>query len=61
MTAQEMERHLISEYFKGVCSSEDALSELRAVQSNEEFTIYIAKVYSEWIKDKRGSTTDQIF
>ena len=56
-----MERHLISEYFKGVCSSADALSELRAVRRNKEFTIHIAKIYSGWIKDKRGSTTDQVF
>ena len=46
ITAQEMERHHISEYFKGVCSSADALAELRAIRSNKEFAIYIAKAYS---------------
>ena len=44
ITVQEMERHLISEYFKGVCNSDEALSELRAIRNNKEFAIYVAKV-----------------
>ena len=37
------------------------MAELRAIRSNEEFAIYIAKAYSGWMKDKRGSTSDQVF